>query len=185
MQASLVDDGTVVYLDHNNNQKLDPGEISTTTIQGTYYFDHVQEGAYTVRLIDTHARIVGQLPHGTASHDQVIQNADINIDHPTGHVPIHIYLDTNSNGRKDYGEAFLRKGIISIDSDGDGIFEKSESWRFTTKNGGIKVDFFFGTTQIRFQTLANSKSRLYSRSFKVNITNPGKNPRLMIGLRPH
>jgi hypothetical protein len=185
VQASLVDNGMMVYLDRNNNQKLDPGELSTTTIQGSYYFDHVPDGPYTVRVIAKHARIVGQLPYGVASHDQVINNSAINIDHPFSIVPIRVYLDLNSNGRKDAAEPFLQKGVLSFETD-DGEIDPRATYSFKSDKGRLpNFEFAFGTTRIRLQTRPASKLGQYSKSVRINITNPTNPPSLLSGLRRH
>src|SRR6185436_2360312 len=87
-----------VYIDQNNNARLDTGELSTESFYGNYYFNHVPEGTYTVRIANTNISINSALPTGVAHHDQAIQNPPIEIDFT---VTVQVYLDANANGRKD------------------------------------------------------------------------------------
>ena len=114
-----------------------------------------------------------------------INNSAVNIDHPFSIVPIRVYLDLNSNSRKDAGEPFLQKGVLSFETD-DGEIDPRATYSFKSDKGRLpNFEFAFGTTRIRLQTRPASKLGQYSKSVRINITNPAKPPSLLIGLKRH
>ncbi len=172
-----------VYLDLNNNKKRDPSEPSTTTSGGWYDFDHVPNGPFTVRVNSDHSRLRGPLPSGVAAHAQQIVNPNIQMDHPFSTTPIRVYLDLNTNGRKDTSEPYVDKILLELDLDNDGAVDPySRTYHFRTSQGQYSFRFPWGTSHITVRTFPNVKTQ-YAKTVRFNISDPAKPPRLLIGLR--
>ena len=118
--------GWTVYLDLNNNGKLDPGEpTAVTDTLGSYTFNNLPAGAFTVRYAPPDATwhaAPNEPDHRTVSlwPGRVVSGEDFGVTQVGGQIsgtvldatqstptPVAhwgVYLDTNGNGRIDPGE---------------------------------------------------------------------------------
>ena len=134
--------GVKVYLDTNNNSKLDTGELSTTTTStGTYTFSNVPMGSTIVRqtLPSNYIQVSPASNYGnhvTVGTAAVI--AQDFTDAPTTSTAIAgaVYVDTNRNGKQDAGEAGLAGVSVYLDLDNSGVY-KSADPIVTTDSSGV------------------------------------------------
>ena len=113
--------GETVYLDANNNGKLDAGELSTTTYAGgAYSFSNVPVGSYIVRQVLPSGYSQSSPSSGYGIHIALTAGALLTNDNFTdkaaavggsisgavtgGSAGETIYLDANNNGKFDAGE---------------------------------------------------------------------------------
>lgn len=118
--------GWTVYLDLNNDAKLDPGDpTAVTDTLGSYTFDNLPAGVFTVRYVAPDAtwhpapnepdhrtvslwpgRAVGGEDLGVTQAGGQITGTVLDVTHsaPTPISHWGVYLDTNNNGRIDAGE---------------------------------------------------------------------------------
>ncbi len=114
--------GVTVYLDSNNNGKLDPGEPSTTTYSsGEYIFEGLSDGAYIVRQLvpagnhqitpnnnyGNHVTLTGLAALTNVNFSDALITGSISGVVETSSRVLNgamVYLDANNNGVLDPGE---------------------------------------------------------------------------------
>ena len=113
-----------VYLDANDNGALDEGETSTTTASdGTYRFDNLAPGEYTVREVLQSGWMLTTLPGRTANVAADAPVTDVNFgDFELGQVTGVVFHDLNALGTKDAGEPVLEGWTVSLDLNKDGDY---------------------------------------------------------------
>ena len=160
--------GETIYLDANNNSKLDPGELSTTvSITGTYSFSNVPVGTYILRQILT------------SGYTQTT---------PTAPYGIHV---TVSSGGSLTGQDFVDKGPTVAKLSGTtigtaGSFNNSGNTIAKATDGNLST-FFDGPTangnwvgldlgssksisQIKVAPRSGYGSRMIGGSFQISTT---------------
>jgi len=169
--------GWTVYLDQNNNGKLDPGEPTATTDRlGSYTFTNVPAGTFAVRYVapdsSWHAA-PNQPDHLTVSlwPGRVVTGESLGVTQAGGQIsgtvvnasgsapaPIPhwgVYLDTNNNGKIDPGEP----------------------WTTTDANGTFSFpDLLPGTFTPRVDPLHGGWTPISPSSDSFTITSDGLHP---------
>ena len=139
--------GVTVYLDKNNDDKLDDGEPSTVTnSSGTYRFSDLPAGTYIVRqiLLAGDQQVTptnGYGNHITLSAGQAANSVNFS-DKSTAAALIsgEIFNDSNGDGKLDDGETGLSDWELYIDLNNTGSFVSGEATATTNSSG----DFTFG-----------------------------------------
>jgi len=134
--------GWKIYLDLNNNEKLDSKEPSDITDRnGEYLFSDLAPGTYTVREVmkngwvqtapadGKHVVVIGV---GTIATGKDFGNAKV------GSISGIKFLDTNGNGFRDSGDRTLQGWTIYIDKDNDGVPDPIEPSTITSGSGTYK-----------------------------------------------
>jgi uncharacterized delta-60 repeat protein len=124
--------GRSVFIDANNNGKLDVGESKTATdASGRFTFTNLQAGTYFIRQVlpagwrqtapsgNTAARVVSL---GVGQDATVMQIGATQAAVITG----KSFNDANSNGIFDAGEAGLANWQVYIDKNNNGVWDKGE-----------------------------------------------------------
>lgn len=141
--------GRTVYLDANNNNVLDAGEVSTlTSSKGTYAFT-VVGGTYHVRQITTVGYRITTPAAGFYTVNVSNGQATTKFFGNTTNVLISgfVYNDKNANGIKESGEAALKGWRVFVDLDGDGIYDNlTEPSSLTDSNGKYRINQIGGGT---------------------------------------
>lgn len=139
--------GWTVYLDANNNGKLDPSEITVKTdSSGNYRFSNLSPGTYHVREV-VQAGYKLTLPAGGAYVSKVSAGqqlvgdnfGDVRASGP-GKITGRLFNDLNGNGRQDARESGLVGWSVFIDANGNGVFDSTEILARTDANGNYAFD---------------------------------------------
>jgi protocatechuate 3,4-dioxygenase beta subunit len=129
--------GVKVYLDGNNNGRLDPGEpTAVTDAHGSYWFTGLAAGTYTVREV-LPAGWVGTTAAARSVHLSAQQHAaGVNFgDFQPGSVSGHVFHDHNGNGVQDSGDAGLPGVRVFLDANGNGKLDPGERSVLTGPDG--------------------------------------------------
>jgi PKD repeat protein len=161
--------GWVVYLDANNNGKLDPYEVRTTTAaDGSYAFTGLKPGVtYHVRVVvppgwvaTTPTRI-----NVTAVADMSATGNDFGVGLPAS-VSGNVFYDANADGRKDNGERGLAGWTVFLDANGNGVLDPGEVSVLTDARGNYTLKGLApGTYTVRLRVKTGWKSLLPPSGF--------------------
>ncbi len=135
-----------MFIDANNNGKLDSGEVSATTnASGVYTFSGLAAGTYIIRRADTPAGYTITEPVGgaytvTLAAGQVVTGKDIGAVQGTvttskGSISGTVFNDGNDNGKLDSGESLLAARKIYIDANNNGKLDAGEVSVLTNASG--------------------------------------------------
>jgi len=178
--------GLTVFLDRNNNGKLDPGESNQPAeYAGRFRFAHVSDGPYVVRVItSSHLRLISSLPQGNVTRGIMSKDNAISFDAPFTWLKIQAYLDRNRNGRHDKGEHDVHSIIVEADFNDNNLEDGGEGWGFAPPRGRFKLYFPYGRTKVSFSTTPEDKAGLFSRKIIVDISDVDADNRILVGLLP-
>ncbi|GET35334.1 S8 family serine peptidase [Microseira wollei] len=147
--------GWKIYLDQNNNGKLDPGETSTTTdASGAYSLINLQPGTYTVAEVpqpDWEQTFPTGGTHAVnVAANQIVDNINFgNRDTNFGVIKGTQWNDLDGDGIKDIGEPGLSNRTTYIDQNKNGVFDPGELSAQTDANGNYTfTDLATGTYQV-------------------------------------
>lgn len=128
--------GLTVYLDANNNAKLDKGEVSTTTdVSGAYAFTGVAPGAYVVRVVTAGNNYQSTDGSVTVVDGLVSSGTDVGVSDAGASVSGVVFNDPNNNGVKDGGDAVVPNVVVYLDANNNGKLDKDET-KVTTDSSG-------------------------------------------------
>jgi hypothetical protein len=135
--------GVTIFLDTNNNGKLDPGEVSTTTdANGNYQFTDLAPGTYYVREV-VPPRFVQTTPNPAAiivtASGQLFGGVDFG-NFKLISISGTKFQDTNDNGIRDPGEPGLAGVTIFLDTNNNGVLDAGEISTTTDANGNYHFD---------------------------------------------
>jgi hypothetical protein len=130
--------GRTVFLDTNENGKLDAGEkTAVSNSQGMYAFGNLPAGNYQVRELAVSGWRITQILGGAytfyLSPDHVYRGDYGNTTHPQ--LSGTVFEDLNGNGIQDSGESTLSQIRVFIDTNHDGKFETGEPTALTSSTG--------------------------------------------------
>jgi hypothetical protein len=175
---------TLVYLDRNNNKKVDGGEPRMfSNDYGEFAFDHVSPGRYTVRL--SHApylRLISAPATGTATSDLLVRYQAITFDAPRWSTKGIVFVDRNRNGRQDKAERRIENVLWVLDEDGNGRRNVDEFAGFTNRDGSFEVEAPFGKSTLILHVPPQIKKKLGLFSRKIILEIDGART-FKIGLR--
>ncbi len=149
--------GITVYLDNNNDKKLDDGELSTVTSStGAYSFSGLAAGTYIVRQIlptggtqNTPTDSDGihiTLSAGESSSGNVFSDTQI----ATASISGEIFNDANGDGKLDNSEAGVSDWELYIDLNNSGAYVSGDPTTTTNSSGDFTFsDLAAGTYIIR------------------------------------
>lgn len=132
--------GFVLYLDTNNNGVLNAGETTATTAaDGTFLFNNVPVGTYTLRQLPL-SGFPQTAPAGGSYSVQVLAGQTSGPwlfgDHPPpGTISGRAFLDLNGNGVFDPGESGLAGKTVYLDSNENGQLDTGEPTAVTDASG--------------------------------------------------
>lgn len=150
--------GWTVYLDTNNNGKLDAGEKSTTTdATGNYSFSNLAAGTYTVQLVrqtgwritapGSVARHVVKLAAGQAASGR---NFGVTMRSLISGI---IYRDANGNGTRDAAEIGIKGVRVYIDANNNGVYDVGENFVLSNAAGNYFLSGpSTGVVRVRHET---------------------------------
>jgi len=127
-----------IYLDFNNNDRIDGGEPSTfTNAQGSYAFVNIPPGNYTVREVQQpNFRQTTPNPGPiNLTPGANISNVNFGNTFFTGSISGLKFSDLNANGFRDATEPTLANWQIYIDSNNNGRLDAGEPNTFTNQQG--------------------------------------------------
>ncbi|MEG4069543.1 SdrD B-like domain-containing protein, partial [Microcoleus sp. Pol11C2] len=145
-----------IFLDQNNNGRLDNGELQTPTNSlGGYSFSNLSPATYTVQEIVpagftrvTPVQPVTVVANQTTNFD--ILNIAQTPPNVTGSISGRKFNDINANGNLDVGEPGIPGFTIYIDLNTNNIFDSSEPSRLTDATGSYQFnDLQPGTYTLR------------------------------------
>jgi hypothetical protein len=151
-----------IYIDSNNNNKLDSGEKSVySNSSGVYTFTGLAAGNYIVRRsgLPSGYYITTPLINVSLSGGQILTNRDIGAAlviggvTPTGNggsITGRLFNDGNQDGNYDSGESLLSARKIYIDANNNGNFDSGEKYDYTDSAGVYLFDALAdGTYHVR------------------------------------
>ncbi len=170
--------GVTVYLDNNNDGKLDDGEVSTVTnSSGAYSFSGVVAGAYIVRQIlpagyqqvtpvDNYGNHIivtaGKATSGVNFSDKAIA---------TGSIAGEVFDDANGDGKLDDGESGLSGWTVYIDLNNSGAFVSGDPETTTNSAGDFSFDDLAAGTYIVRVIRPSGWSQIYlTNNYGQHIT---------------
>jgi hypothetical protein len=176
---SSIADPITVYLDRNNNGKLDSGEERQVTETGSYRFERVANGPFAIRVIADH-KVRSPLKRGVVTPYTLV-NHDVELDYRATLVKFAVYLDKNGNGRRELGEPWVRKAMFDIDYNQDGALDPQlqERWPSFRPTDDFRFYVRFGTTRI---TIRTGDADNCSSTFRMKVSD-FQTKHLLIGLQ--
>ena len=173
--------GRTLYIDLNNNSKLDPGEQSTLTTgtSGAYQFTNLAAGTYKVRQVLPTGWTQTTPSNGfgwsvTLIANQTATGKDFGAHQTvvaTASIAGTIFNDKNGNGTKESGESGLAGREVYIDLDNDSVLDSNEVFVKTDSSGNFKFTALAaGTYKIRQVLPAGSKQTTPSNGFGISVT---------------
>lgn len=134
-----------VYLDTNDNGRLDGGEVSVPTdASGEYTFGGLVAGSYNVREVlppEWYQSAPGSSAgdkHVVAVAGQLVAGRDFGNYQP-GLVGGTLYHDLDGDGVRDAGEPGLSQWIVYVDANNNGVRELGELFDDTDTNGDYEI----------------------------------------------
>jgi uncharacterized delta-60 repeat protein len=131
-----------VYVDANNNQALDPGEVSAVTdINGAYTLSGVAAGTAVVRQVVPSgwvgtglvSRVVYVAAGGTYGGNDLGQFKLMTVNGL-------VFIDTNADGRRDINEQALSGVKIYADLNSNNQYDAGEPFTITDANGVYNLE---------------------------------------------
>jgi hypothetical protein len=135
--------GQTVFIDANNNNVLDPAELSVTTgIGGTYTFADLPPGSYTVRL-DPPVGATVTTPAGgefnlVLPSGGTLAGNTFGVSLP-GTISGVVYDDTDGDGIRDVGEPARAGVTVFLDVNDNGALDGGELSAVTDANGAYSI----------------------------------------------
>lgn len=166
--------GKGVYLDANNNSKIDAGEKSATTNSlGVYSFTGVTAGTYNVRIfLTSDSTLVPTVadPSITVAAGATASGVDRGLYDTAGSIAGNVFNDLSNDGVKDAGEAGLAGRVVFFDANGNNLLDKGERFVTTGANGvylfaGVKP----GTYSVRVTAPAAGLIQSTTNSVTVGV----------------
>lgn len=149
-------DGWIIFLDENDNQVLDAGEVSTITSEGGIYsFTDLVPGDYDVCEVIEPGWTRTLPGPGLDCYYLTIQPGDELIDYDFGNFELgkiqgRKYNDLNGNGSRNSGEPYLNNWTIRL-------YRQGEGWEYVEE----KQTGHTGTTgQYRFENLTKGTYKI-------------------------
>ncbi|MGE5612433.1 MAG: SdrD B-like domain-containing protein [Bacillota bacterium] len=163
--------GITVYLDQNNNRRLDNGEFSTTTdLSGAYSFTGLFPGKYRVRTIgrdgelwDVTSPSVGSYLVNVVGGKKVLNVIFGMAKYATASG--RVFYDLNRNGVQDEGEIGLAGRNVYLDLNNNGRWDRKEPGATTDSLGDYRIDWLLPGTYVIRQVLPR-------RWYQSNPTKP-------------
>lgn len=123
--------GWTIFIDANDNDLLDPGELSTLTDdEGAYAFNDLGEGSFRV-IEEPQAGWVATLPAEGAYDVELGLSVDVPALDFGNYRPAEItgskFEDQDADGTRDDDDAGLAAWTIFLDTNGDGILDEGEA----------------------------------------------------------
>jgi hypothetical protein len=131
--------GCTVYIDANNNAKLDAGELTATTSStGRFQFNELPPGKYRVRVVPASGQIAESAPRivVTSFATKTIHIGVV----PSASVHGVVFNDANHNGIFDAGEKGVANTRLYLDTNGNHAFDPGERNVRTDSDGGFAFD---------------------------------------------
>jgi uncharacterized protein (DUF2141 family) len=140
--------GWTIYIDKNNNNVLDPGELSTVTdSHGNYRFNNLPAGTYVVREVNQSGSGWVQTYPSNFSYSIDLKAGKISKNNNFGNFKLGSisgmkFNDVNGNGRKDNGEVGLAGWTINLKGPGASgptvfaVTDASGNYSFTGLSAG-------------------------------------------------
>jgi uncharacterized protein (DUF2141 family) len=157
--GGAVPSGWTVYLDANNNGKLDPGEKSTATVNaGEYSFNGLAGGSYIVRVIPpagytqvTPSNDYGE--HVTLASNQSEGGVNFAFEQvSTAAIYGTVFNDANGDGKNDNGETGLAGWSVYLDLNNSGSYVAGDPVPTTDSDGNyFFTDLPAGTYIVRVE----------------------------------
>ena len=144
--------GRKVYIDANNNGRLDKGEISVRSKHGAYAFNGLAAGTYTVREVLPKAFRQTEPADGvriiTVADGQAVTAQDFG---DTNLVQISgtVFNDANANGALDAGETGMSGWSVFLDKNKNGRADHNEVVTTTDANGNYVFNVRAGSYRVR------------------------------------
>ncbi len=147
-----------VFLDTNNNGKLDAGETSVVTgSDGRYKFTGLAAGTYHVRRVFPNGYTYSTAPiditvsAGQTVEDLAIGSKPISAPQPqTASIAGFAFNDTNTNGQYDTGEQKTGGKTVFLDTNNNGKLDSGESSMVTDSSGNFSfTGLSAGTYHVR------------------------------------
>ncbi len=126
-----------VYIDANDNDQYDDGEIfDTTDAGGRFAFTSLAAGTYNIKMEVSagFALVAGPGPVVLAAGQNVTDQDFFNV-LQTASISGTIVDDANANGLWDDGETGLEGQTVFIDANDNGTFDDGETFALTNVNG--------------------------------------------------
>jgi subtilisin-like proprotein convertase family protein len=128
--------GWTVYIDANNNGRLDPGEpFAITDAAGNYVLSNLPprgSTAYRIREVSSPSMYPADpgLQSITVGEGQIVQNVNFG-DWQYGSLSGTVWHDLNRNGLRDGTEEGLSGWVVFLDTNGDNTLDGHEPWTTT------------------------------------------------------
>lgn len=148
--------GWKVFLDTNDNGKLDTGEVTVTThdakrdswsdrLFSTYVFPSVTKGTYNVRILRKNSsfRFISEAVSIVQIASGARESQSFNVA-KTWSVSGVVYGDDNENGVQNAGDVTIRGATVFVDKDGDNILDPKEKFVVTDSDGKYRVTDLLG-----------------------------------------
>lgn len=158
-----------VYVDDNNNNTLDPGELFTTTdTQGNYSF-FVEPGIYNIQALQQVSWKQTNLnPNLINITDADVNNVNLG-NFKLGQISGKVFHDLNQNGIFNQDEIGIKDWQIFIDTNENDRLDETEQFTTTDDNGNyIFTNLIAGTYKIR-QVQQNQWQQITINPAEINI----------------
>jgi hypothetical protein len=145
--------GQTVYIDANANNVLDVNELSVTTgVGGSYSFDDLPPGSYSIR-IDAPVGATVTTPAGGEFNLVLTSGATLAGNNFGVALPATVsgvvYDDTDGDGIRDAGEPARAGVAVFLDVNENGTFDGGEPTATTAANGSYSISPTPGTYDVR------------------------------------
>ena len=136
-----------MYIDANNNGKLDSGEVTATSnASGVYTFSNLAAGTYIIRRADTPAGYTTTTPAGgfasvVLSSGQAVTGRELcgavqgTVTTNKGSISGTVFNDVNDDGKNDAGDSLLSARKVYIDANNNGKLDSGEVSATTNASG--------------------------------------------------
>lgn len=168
-----------VYLDANNNGKLDTGETSLrTNSKGDYKFSGLSNGTYKVRQ-NSASGYRRTFPVSSGVYTVAVSNGTAATGKNFGNtrailISGTVWRDLDKDGVRDAGDPGLSGWTVYIDKDGDGKFDTGETTATTASDGTYSFKTLGGGTYTVRLVVDTTKWKLTTKSSHLLIMSPGQ-----------